>query len=333
MKSFPSSKLFWLGCGLGTFVAALALGVYVFAAPPDTAKVEARLDSLLGTAKAPDAPSPQADNAPDLPLPQAGKTNVIGQLQDNVRANPKDPDAWGNLGWAFMHIHQPPQAAEAYRHAVALSPGNAEYRSALAEATIQSGSGKIDAATQADLRAVVAADPSNARARFYLALYKDQQGDHQGAIADWITMIKSAPADAPWSGEVRQVVEQVAKEEHIDISKQLPPAPAAPPPAALMPGPDEQQVAAASQMPAAERDAMIHGMVDRLAAQLKQNPRDAAGWRRLMQARMVLGDKNAARDAYRQARHAFAQEPAQLTVLDTAAHDLGIDNKGDKNNG
>jgi cytochrome c-type biogenesis protein CcmH len=297
------------------------LGFYIFAGRPDPTAVEARLDALLGTAKPPSAPS-----AP------AGMSTVIGQLQEKVRANPKDPDAWGNLGWSYMHIHDPAKAADAYRQAAALSPANPDYRSALAEATIQSGSGKIAQSTLVDLKAVVAADPANARARFYLALYKDQQGDHQGAIADWIEMIKSAPADAPWTGEVRQVVEQVAKEEHIDISKQLPPAPA-PAAAAAMPGPDEQQGAAASQMPAAERNAMIHGMVDRLAAQLAQNPHDADGWQRLMRARMVLGEKTAALDAYRSARKAFAHEPEQLTGLDSAAQDLGIGSKGNKNNG
>jgi len=316
--SLSSSKRFWLGCGLAALVIAIpVVGIYFFARPPDPAAVDARLDALVG------AKTPQTASA------QPGKTDVIGQLQDKVRANPKDSDAWGNLGWSYMHIHQPAKAVEAYRKALALSPGNTEFRSALAEATIQSGSGKIAADTLADLKAVVAADPADARARFYLALYKDQQGDHQGAIVDWIAMLNSAPPDAPWASEVRQVVEQVAKEEHIDVSKHLPPAPA---PVATMPGPDEQQVAAAAQMPADQRNAMIHGMVDRLAAQLAQNPHDAAGWQRLMQVRMVLGEKDAALDAYRRARQAFAREPAELTVLDAAAQNLGI-NKGSKNNG
>jgi cytochrome c-type biogenesis protein CcmH len=65
-------------------------------------------------------------------------------------------------------------------------------------------------------------------------------------------------------------------------------------------------------------------MLDRLAAQLLQNPHDSDGWLRLMRARMVLGEKAQALAAYHGARSAFAQEPAQLTAFDKAAHALGV---------
>lgn len=306
MKFPPlSSKRFWLPAACVALAALSAAGLYAYAGRPDAAAVEARVDVLAG------APGTDAS-------PQAGMSDMIAQLQDKVRANPKDADAWANLGWAYMHIRQPSDAVGAYTHATALSPANTDYRSALAEAAIQSGGGKISTATLADLKKVTAADPSDARARFYLALYKDQQGDHKGAMADWIAMLKSAPADASWAPEVRGVVQQVATEEHLDISGQLPPAPAD------MTAPDPAQVAAAAQMSDSDRNAMIHGMVDKLAAELKQNPHDADGWQRLMRARMVLGEKDQAMAAYRGARSAFADEPAQLASLDSAAHALGV---------
>lgn len=309
--SSPSAKI-WLGAGLAGFVALCAIAIVVFAARPDGAAVEARLDALIGP------PQPAAQGSATA-TPGAGMEKMIAQLQDKVRAEPNSAEAWQNLGWAFMHIHQPAKAAEAYRRALALSPGSSDNRSALAEATIQSGSGKISEETLADLRTVVAADPSDARARFYLALYKDQQGDHRGAVSDWVTMIKSAPADAGWTVQVRQVVEQVAKEEHVDISRLLPPEPSG-----AMPGPDAQQMEAAGQMSAAERDTMIRGMVDRLAAELKSNPHDMNGWQRLIHARIVLGQKAEAAAAYQAARGAFAKEPEQLGALDRMARALGI---------
>ena len=77
-------------------------------------------------------------------------------------------------------------------------------------------------------------------------------------------------------------------------------------------------------MSGSDRNAMIHGMVDKLAAELKQNPHDADGWQRLMRARMVLGQKTEALAAYRAARGAFAQDPNQLASLDSSAHALGV---------
>jgi cytochrome c-type biogenesis protein CcmH len=301
-------KLILLTLGAVTAVAVPALGFYAYSERPDAAAVEARMDALSGSSAA-DASA------------QSGMDKMIAQFQDKVRQNPKDADAWQNLGWAYMHMREPADAAAAYQHAVALAPANVEYRSALAEASIQSGGGKISEATLADLHKITAADPADARARFYLALYKDQQGDHKGAIADWITMLKSAPADAAWAPEVRGVVQQVASEEHLDISGQLPPAAED---HMSPPGPDPAQVAAAAQMSDTDRNSMIHGMVDKLAAELKQNPHDADGWQRLMRARMVLGEKDQAAAAYRGARSAFAKEPAQLATLDSAAHALGV---------
>lgn len=137
-------------------------------------------------------------------------------------------------------------------------------------------------------------------------------------MADWIAMLKSAPADASWAPEVRGVVEQVAREEQLDISGELPPA------ATDMVAPDPAQVAAAAQMSDEGRNAMIHGMVEKLAAELKQKPHDADGWQRLMRARMVLGERNQALAAWRSARNAFAKEPDQLASLNSAAHALGV---------
>jgi cytochrome c-type biogenesis protein CcmH len=304
----------WLVLGLAALVTIPAIGLYAFIGRPDLATVEARVDAAGRTQAGGDV------------SPASGMADMIAQLQQKVLQNPEDADGWQTLGWAFMHVHKPQDAAQAYRHAVALAPDKTEYRSALAEATIQSGSGKIAEETVADLRRVTAADPTDARARFYLALYKDQQGDHQGAIADWLALLKSAPAGAAWAPEVRQVVEQVAKEQKLDVSAELAAVSESHTvgPEAGAPGPSAQQVAAARQMSSADRSAMIYRMVDRLASRLEQNPHDAEGWARLMRARMVLGQKDEALAAYRAARSAFAKEPEQLTTLENQARVLGV---------
>ena len=46
-----------------------------------------------------------------------------------------------------------------------------------------------------------------------------------------------------------------------------------------------------------ERQAMIRGMVDRLAARLEQNPNDKDGWARLAHAYEVLGETDKAQAA------------------------------------
>ena len=65
-------------------------------------------------------------------------------------------------------------------------------------------------------------------------------------------------------------------------------------------------------MTAEDRQAMIRSMVDGLAEKLKDNPDDVAGWLRLGRARTVLGDKDAARDAY---GRAAALRPDDVDIL------------------
>lgn len=308
---FGRGAILGLTIGLAAIVAIPAIALYAFVGRPDLASVKAGEDRI-------------ANGAAQAPTPAAGMGDIIQRLKETVQRDPKDADAWQNLGWAYMHIRQPADAAEAYRHAVSLAPSTTEYLSALAEAEVQAGDGKIRGGTLAEFKRAAAANTADARARFYLGLYKDQQGDHKGAIADWIALLKSAGENAAWAPHVRRVVEQVAAEEHLDIRGELPPEPIVAAPSNAPSGPTAEQVAAAQQMSATDRNAMIRTMVDKLDSELKQNPHDSEGWQRLMRARMVLGEKDKALAAYRAARDAFAQEPAQLAIMDNAARSLGI---------
>ena len=77
-------------------------------------------------------------------------------------------------------------------------------------------------------------------------------------------------------------------------------------------------------MSAEGRQAMIQGMVEKQAAELKANPRNREGWERLMRARMVLGQKDLAAQAYRDAAKAFAGSSDDQTALRQTAAGLGI---------
>jgi cytochrome c-type biogenesis protein CcmH len=63
-------------------------------------------------------------------------------------------------------------------------------------------------------------------------------------------------------------------------------------------GPTAEQTQAARDMPADERDEMIRGMVDGLAARLQQQPDDLEGWRMLGRSWTVLGEPAKSAEAY-----------------------------------
>lgn len=319
-RPLPANAMPWVALGLVAVVAVSSTALYALMGHPELTSTT--MGSTVATAGAPAAAGPGPDAQPQHPMGDV--STMIAGLQARLQQNPNDAQGWQMLGWSFMRTGHPDEAAKAYGHAVSLDPGNAEYLSAQGEAIVQS-EGKVSDDAAAIFRRALKGDAGDPRARYFLAIYRDQQGDHQGAMKDFITLLKSAPPDAPWAGQVRNYVEDLARDQHIDISAQLPPGPAAAPaPQAGQPGPTSDQVAAAGQMSDSDRQAMIHAMVDKLAGELKANPHDSGGWVRLMRARMVLGETDKAAEAYKQARQAFAGTPAAQAALQEAAKSLGV---------
>ena len=84
-------------------------------------------------------------------------------------------------------------------------------------------------------------------------------------------------------------------------------------------------MAAAKDMNAPDREAVIKGMVERLATRLKQNGDDVEGWLRLVRAYLVLGDRDKARSALGDARQAVANDAERLKQLNDGVKTLGFD--------
>jgi cytochrome c-type biogenesis protein CcmH len=260
------------------------------------------------------AQMPPGQGAGDPANPALQLAGLITQLEAKARRSPKDVDTLKALGAAFMQAERYADSAAAYGRAARLAPGDGDAASAQGEALTRAAQGTITPQAKAAFAAAVADDPKDPRAGYFLAAYKDQQGDHAGAMADWIALIKNAPPGAPWVSQVRAAVEQTAAQNHMDISGQLPSPPAGP-------AADPAAVAQVQQMTPSAQKAMIASMVGRLAARLKANPKDAEGWINLMRARMVLGDGAGAASAY---HDALAGDPTDRPQLTDAARQLSV---------
>jgi cytochrome c-type biogenesis protein CcmH len=308
-RPLSERTLLILALGLVAVVVLAATGLYLKIGRPDAA-VHAPAEAALPPGH-----------------PNGEVAGMIGQLETRMKQAPNDAEGWRMLGWSYLQVGRNADAAQAYGRAAALDPINGEYLSAQGEATVLAASGQVTPAAEGIFRKAVSLDPADPRARYYLAIAKDQKGDAKGAMDDWIALLKSAPAAAPWAPEVRSFVEKVAAERHVDLTGRLPPRPAAvvaAEPSGPAPGPTSDQVAAAGQMNAGDRQAMIQGMVEKQAAVLKANPHDREGWERLMRARMVLGQTSLAAQAYRDASKVFAGSAADQAALRQTAAGLGI---------
>lgn len=99
---------------------------------------------------------------------------------------------------------------------------------------------------------------------------------------------------------------------------------AAPQSPAASPHPPTSSQPGAAQIDPSQRE-MVTGMIDRLAARLKDNGSDVEGWIRLLRSYVVLGDRDKARAAATDARKALSAEPDKLRMIENSVKELGLE--------
>ena len=114
----------------------------------------------------------------------------------------------------------------------------------------------------------------------------------------------TTPPDAPWRPLVQAAITRVG---------------------GVAPALSEETMAAAKDMTETDRNAMVRGMVDRLAARLKQNGDDVEGWLRLVRAYLVMGEREKAVSARADARQAVGSDTERLRQLNEGLRNLGLD--------
>jgi cytochrome c-type biogenesis protein CcmH len=260
---------------------------------------------------------------------ESGAALTIDELEARARANPKDSKAWQALALAYMDRERYPEAGEAWRHAAENDPQNASLWASMGEALTYASKDPakpMPPAASAAFHKAFDLDPTEPRARYFLAVEKDLKGDHQGAIDDWLALLKDTPAGAPWEASLRQTIDQVGKINKIDTAKRIAEATAGRPMPALsagdaIPGPSQQQIAAATAIPPSEQRTMAEGMVAQLEGKLKSNPTNVDGWVMLMRSRMTLGQPDKASQAL---KDAIAANPTAKGRLLQEAGVLGV---------
>lgn len=253
----------------------------------------------------------------------------LAALEATVRESPDNAAAWVALGEARFTAENYQGAADAFRRATVLAPAVAVHWSALGEAEVLASRVEpLPETALAAFRRALQLDARDPRARYFLAVKRDLDGDHAGAITDWLALLADTPQGAPWEQSLRQTIEQVARINDIDVTARLAavrqPEVAAqdlPVAARAIPGPTREQMQDAAALPKGQQDQMIAQMLGQLESRLRQNPRQPDRWIMLMRSRMTLGEGERALDAL---RAAIAANPEQAARLRREAQLLGV---------
>jgi cytochrome c-type biogenesis protein CcmH len=211
---------------------------------------------------------------------------------------------------------------------------------------VRAADGRVAPAAAALFEQALKFDAKDPRARFFLGLVKEQAGNKAAALTDWLAILADASASdastsTDWVSDLRDRVQSLAQDLGQDVSAAVgQTAVAAVPTAAsggilgrlhadaakdaAARGPTAADMKAAEALSAADRNAMVQGMVEGLQTRLNASPRDAEGWLKLIRSRMVLGDAAKAKTALDRALTVFADAPVERKLLTDAATELGL---------
>jgi cytochrome c-type biogenesis protein CcmH len=232
---------------------------------------------------------------------------MIAQVEGHLARNPNDGRGWEVIAPVYLRLGRVEDAIKARRNALAFSGETSERQAGLGEALVAASDGKITPEARKSFARAVELDGGNIKARYFLGVAAEQDGQPAAAIEIWRAMLAGAPADAPWAEFIRQEVTRVSG------------APGA------GSGPTAEDVAAASKLAPDQQATMIQTMVARLADRLHQDGSDIEGWLRLVRAYMVMGDRDKAVSALTDARQAFANNAERLKQLNDGLKNLGLD--------
>ena len=213
---------------------------------------------------------------------------LVAVLAQRMRHAPTDPRGWALLGRGYLTLGDASDAAGAFKRGFAVAPPmeRPDFLSAYAEALTLGGQGHVTPEAEAVFEQVLRMNPHDRAARYYLGQVAAQRGERALALALWQSLLADTPADTSLHN--------------------------------LLAG----RIAMLSGNAGAAPD--IHAMVEGLAARLKVHPNDAEGWRRLVRAYSVLGEKDKASAALKDGRAALKSDTVGLATLDAEAKSDGL---------
>lgn len=264
----------------------------------------------LGT---PSLPSfPLAERKADSPKAES-LDRLVAKVEAYLEKNPEDGRGWQVLAPALMNLERYDEAVRAYRNAIKFNEESASRHADFGEALMAAANGIVSAEAKAEFERAVVLEAHQPKANYFLGVAAEQDGRLKDAAAIWRNLLASAPQDAPWRGAIEAALARVGEGAGAGANE-----------GAKSAAPTDQEMAAAANMTADDREAMVRAMVDRLAARLKQDGSDVDGWLRLVKAYMVMGDGSKVQAAAMDARKALAANADGLARLEAGLKALGV---------
>ncbi len=224
---------------------------------------------------------------------------LVARVEARLRQHPEEGEGWEVIAPVYLSWRRYGDAAEAYGQAIRLLGPSAKRLAGQGQALVLANNGVVTEEARQALQHAHDLDQTLIEPRILLAIAKEQDGQFAAAIADWRALLSTADAEAPWRAMVEQRI--ALAEAHLAGKPRRKPKPRRR--RRLKRQPKAARALRTSPrrraMSPAERQAMVEGMVQGLAARLDQDGGDLPGWLKLVRAYSVLDRKDEAQKALR----------------------------------
>ena len=226
----------------------------------------------------------------------------------HLAKNPDDAKGWKVLAGVYGRINRPADKARALEQIMRLGGSTPETLVDLGEALTVANGNIVPQRARKIFDTALSQQPTLTKASFYLAIAVQQEGRDEDALVLWEKLANQRKDDIRWQQLISQRINELRLKLGIKAS----------------PGPTLRDVENASSLSQEDRMQMIEGMVEGLAARLKESPNDIDGWLRLIRSLSVLKKDQRASDALAEALKIFDSEAMSKSKLLQLADSLNL---------
>ncbi|WP_439155627.1 c-type cytochrome biogenesis protein CcmI [Yoonia sp.] len=254
------------------------------------------------------APAPPPVDAPDE------YRTAIEQLRAIAPTRPDDLQAWELLAYHEAELRNYAAAAQAQSRVIDLKGEAAETEDLrrLLDMMVTAAGGLVSPEAEQVIRTILDRDPENIAALYYLGALYNQTDRADIAYRLWRGIVETGDPAVFHVAAARDQIEDAAFRAGVEYT--LP----------AVRGPSAADIDNAQDMTPEERQAMIGNMVAGLADRLANEGGTASDWARLITAYGVMGDTEAARTVWVEAREVFGTSTSAMEVLTEAAQSAGV---------
>lgn len=249
----------------------------------------------------PGAPDQPLEARLNVPLGEQTPDIQIANMERRLRKNPMDSSGWAALATIYFKAGLFEKAADAYQRSIDAGGEDESKLLGLVESLTFSNEGVISEQAAQALRAALKRNPYSLRGRFWSGLLAEQDGRKSDAEKIYRDML---------AGQIHPTLRNIVTERLQALSA-----------VAANEG-AEPKAKASGGNPEGDESKMIRGMVERLAARLKENKSDLQGWLMLIRSYAVLKETDKVEAATAEARAQFASDAQALAQIDGLTKEL-----------